>query len=414
MESRIGSPAPPRPTRFIARQAIFDRWEHVYGYELLFRSGRENCCTAEDADAATCDVVDYVLSEGGRTLTAGRKAFFNCTRRALVDEYATLLPKELAIIEILETVEPDHDVLAACRRLKDSGYTIALDDFTYSPKFQSLVELADIIKIDFKLSAPEERQGAVGRFAPLGIRLLAEKVETRAEFAEACDSGYTYFQGYFFCKPQIVPSAHIPGFKVNYLRLLQAVNKPELDRSEVTTLIEGEVSLCYKLLRFLNSPLFGFLREIHSTGHALTLLGDQEVRRWASVAAVLGLADDKPGELVLTSLTRGRFGELLAANQQRHIDGHEMFLLGLFSLIEAMLDRPMSEIVSELALPDVVRSALLGKTNDYRRILDLVEAVEAARWSEVTELTGSLRQDEGQLSAAYLAAVDWAQRVFAV
>jgi c-di-GMP-related signal transduction protein len=402
------------PVRFIARQPIFDRREHVYGYELLFRSGLENRYTAVDGDAAARDVADNFLNADAQVLTAGRKAFMNCTRQFLVNEYATLLPKDQAVIEVLETVEPDAEVLAACRRLKDLGYMVALDDFVYAEKFQPFVDLADIIKIDFRLSAPGVQRQAVERFAPLGIRLLAEKVETRAEFAGACSDGYDYFQGYFFCKPQIIPSPHIPAFKINYLRILQAVQKPELDRDEIVELIEREVSLCYKLLRFVNSPVFGFRREIVSTAHALALLGDRELRKWATVAAVLGIAGDKPNELVVTSLARGRCCELLAANRDARTDEESMFLLGILSLMEAMLGRPITEIVAEIALPDTVRAALVGTPNRPRAVLDLVKGFEAGNWTEVSELAAPLRQDESRLSAAYLEAVEWAQKVFQV
>ena len=400
------------PTRFVARQPIFNRREQVYGYELLFRSGLENRYTASDADAAARDVADSILTIGARTLTRGRKAFLNCTRQFLVNEYATLLSKEETVIEILETVEPDAEVLAACRRLKDLGYVIALDDFVYAEKFQPFVDLADIIKVDFKLMGPGDRQRAVARFSPLGIRLLAEKVETRAEFAEARDGGYAYFQGYFFCKPQIVPSRHIPAYKINYLRVLQAITKPVLDRGEIVALIDREVSLCYKLLRFMNSALFGFRRDVSSISHALELVGDQALTKWATVAAVLGIAGNEPNELVLTALTRGRCCELLAANRGDRKDEQGMFLLGVFSLMEAMLGLPMSEIVSEIALPERVRAALLGGSNRFREILDLVKAFEAGNWREVSELALALQQDESQLACANLEAVDWAQKVF--
>lgn len=401
-----------RSTRFIARQPIFDRQENVYGYELLFRSGLENQYAAADDDAAARDVADNFLSASSHTLTAGRKAFINCTRQFLVNGYATLLPKEEAVIEVLETVEPDGEVMAACRRLKDLGYAIALDDFVYDEKFRPLVELADIIKIDIKLSSPDERKAAVAKFAPLGIRLLAEKVETRAELAEVKASGYTYFQGYFFCEPQIVPTLHIPAFKIHYLRFLESINKPELDREEIVALIDREVSLCYKLLRFMNSPLFGFIREIRSTRHGLALLGDQELRKWASVAAVLGIAGNKPNELVQTSLTRGRACELLAANPIAQTDEHSMFLLGVFSLMEAMLGRPMSEIVAEVALPSAVRAALLGIPNRHRGVLDLVKTFETGRWTEVKELIEDIVGDDAQLSVTYLEALDWTKKVF--
>ncbi|MGO8815666.1 MAG: EAL and HDOD domain-containing protein [Terriglobia bacterium] len=406
--------ATPSPTRFIARQPIFDRREQVYGYELLFRSGLENRYTANDGDAAVRDVVDNFLNAGARTLTAGRKAFINCTRQFLVNEYATLLPKEESIIEILETIEPDSEVVAACRRLKELGYVIALDDFVDAEKFQPFVELADIIKIDFKLSAPGERKGAVAKFSPLGIQMLAEKVETRAEFAEARKSGYAYFQGYFFCKPQIVPTRHIPAFKLHYLQILQAISRRELDRNEIVALIDQELSLCYKLLRFVNSPLFAFRRDVNSTRHALNLLGDQSLKKWASVAAVLGMCGSEPNELVLTSLTRGRCCELLAADRDGRKDEQSLFLLGVFSLMDAMLGRPLPEIVAEIALPESVRAAILGRSNPYREILDLVLAFEAGRWFEVSERAFGLRLDESQLSATYLQAVDWAQKVFEV
>ena len=401
-------------TRFIARQPIFDPSEQVYGYELLFRSGPENRYNAEDGDAATLDVVDNFLTTSARTLTAGRKAFINCTRQFLVKDYATLLPKEQVIIEILEPIEPDAEVLAACRKLRAAGYAIALDDFVYAEKFRPFIEFANIIKIDFRLTAPTERQQAVPRFARQDLELLAEKVETRAEFAEARSSGYTYFQGYFFCKPQIVPTRHIPAYKLNYLRLLKAINKAELDRDEVVALIDREVSLCYKLLRLLNSPLFGFLSEIRSTRHALSLLGDHEVRKWASVAAVLGIAGNKPHELVLTSLTRGRCCELLAPKRGTRPEEQSMFLLGVFSLMDALLGRPISEVVSEIALPDPVRAAILGRPNRYWKTLELVKAIEGGKWSEVSELLAALRQEESKLANAYVEAVDWAQNVFKV
>ncbi len=402
------------PTRFIARQPIFDREEKVFGYELLFRSGFENRYNAKDGTAAACDVTDNFLNADAGILTAGRKAFLNATRQFLIDEYATLLPKDGVVIEILETIEPDEEVLAACRALKDRGYVIALDDFVYDERFQPFIDLANLIKIDFKLSSPEHRRQAVARFAPRGIQLLAEKVETREEFAEARECGYNYFQGYFFCRPQIIPSVHIPAFKIHYLRILQAINQPDLDRDEIVDLIEREISLCYKLLRIVNSPLFGFRREISSTGHALALLGDRELRKWASVAAVLGIAGDKPNELVSTSLARGRCCELLVASQGTITQGPSMFLLGVLSLMDAMLGRPIAEIVSEIALPEMVRAALLGEPNRFRKILDLVKSFEAAEWSAVSDLAAQLHLEELQISAAYPQAIDWVQKIFQI
>ena len=401
-----------RSIRFIGRQPIFDCHEKVYAYELPFRSGLENHYTAQDGDAAARDVVDNYLTTGTRTLTAGRRAFINCTREFLIGEYATLLPNTGVAMEILETVEPDDLVLAACRKLKRLGYLLALDDFVYSEKFQPFVDLADIIKVDFQLSAPGECKQMAEKFGPMGIQMLAEKVETRAQFSEARDTGYVYFQGYFFCEPQIVPSRHIPAFKMHYLQILQAVSKEDLDVNEIVNIIDREVSLCYKLLKFVNSALFGFRSEINSTRHAVALLGASEVKKWAAVAAVLGLAGNEPNELILTSLARARTCELLALKLGSRCDAESMFLLGIFSLMDALLGRPMTEIVSEVALPQMVRAALLGEANHFREVLDLVTFHEAGLWREVNEIAGRLNQPRARVCDAYLEALDWAQRVF--
>jgi c-di-GMP-related signal transduction protein len=179
-------------------------------------------------------------------------------------------------------------------------------------------------------------------------------------------------------------------------------------------LIDREVSLCYKLLRFVNSARFGFRRNIASTRHAVELLGDQALKKWASIAAVLGMAGDQPNELVLTLLTRGRCCELMAKTLGAHDDEESLFLLGVFSLMDAILGRPIAEIVAEISLPEMVRVALLGTPNRYREILDWVTAFEAGRWSEVSERALGFQQGESQLPAAFLEAVDWAQKLFTV
>jgi len=400
--------------RFIARQPIFDAAENVFGYELLFRSGLDNHFTAKDGDSAVRDVADNYLSAATGTLTGGRKAFINCTREFLVNEYVTLLPKRDVVLEILETVEPDAEALAACRKLKALGYAVALDDFVYAPRFQPFVDLADIIKVDLKLSSRIQRKQMAETFAPRGIRMLAEKVETRAEFSDARESGYVYFQGFFFCKPQIVPARQIPAFKFHYLRILDAISREELNVDELVNIIDREISLCYKLLKFVNSALFGFRQEIRSTRHALALLGDREVKKWASVAAVVALAGNEPNELVLLSLARGRCGELLASERSTQIEPHSMFLLGIFSLMDVLLGRPMPELVSGLALPQVVRAALLGTANSYRDLLQLITSNESGRWDDVSALARRLNLADTAIATAYLRSLDWAQSVFRV
>jgi EAL and modified HD-GYP domain-containing signal transduction protein len=195
---------------------------------------------------------------------------------------------------------------------------------------EPLTEMADIIKVDFRSTSAEQRAEIMRRHGPWRCRMLAEKVETREEFFAARKAGFIYFQGYFFCQSEILSTREIPANRVHYLRMLQAVSRNELDHREIETLIESEASLCYRLLRYMNSAGFGFVNEIHSVKHALSLLGEREVRRWVRLVATLAAGSGKSTELVLATLARGRFCELLSPKIQH--GESDLFLMGLFSL----------------------------------------------------------------------------------
>jgi len=241
---------------FIARQPIFTRQQKVYAYELLFRSGPANVFPDVDPNHASARVItDSLFNLGLQTLTGGKLAFINMTRDLLVGDYASMLPKDEIVIEVLEDVKPDAKVIEVCRQLRDAGYLIALDDFTETPEKAPLVALASIIKVDFLATQKETRRSLVQRFAPRGIRLLAEKVETQEAFQEAVDLDYTYFQGYFFAKPAVLKAKSAPECRLTYLALLQEVVKREVDLRKVASVIGRDVTLSYKLLRFINSAL---------------------------------------------------------------------------------------------------------------------------------------------------------------
>jgi len=289
----VTSPTPTTPAtaddarymRYVARQPILNADESVLGYELLFRDGVVDYFSSPDSDAASRSTLDASLLLGLDVLCDGRLAFINCTRDLLLNDI-TLLPPDRVVVEILETVPADEAVIAACRRLKKAGYMIALDDFVPGGPREPLTSLADIIKVDVKQSSLAQR-AAISRQNGERCRLLAEKVETRAEFLATRKAGFTYFQGYFFRRPELMQAREIPANRVNYLRLLKAVSRAELDPRELENVIKGEASLCYRLLRYLNSPLFGFPAEIRSVRHALVMLGEREVRRWLRLATTL-------------------------------------------------------------------------------------------------------------------------------
>ena len=223
-----------------------------------------------------------------------------------------MLPPNSTVVEVLESVSPDPDVMAAVERLKEAGYMIALDDFVMNDVWEPLAEMADIIKVELKLTTVEQRTAMVKRYGPWKRRMLAEKVETQEEFVAAREMGFVYFQGYFFRRPEMISANEMPSNRMNYLRMLQAVSSPDLDMQRLEQLIKGEASICYRLLRYLNSPMFGFRNEIHSVKHGLAILGEREMRRWVRLVAAVGAGQDSSSDLLLSSLVRARFAELLA------------------------------------------------------------------------------------------------------
>ena len=229
--------------RFVARQPILTKDEKVFGYELLFRDGIEDYFCAKDVEAASKIMLDSSLIMGLDVLCNGGRAFVNCTRDMLLKDYVMLLPSSHTVVEILESVEPDDLVMAACQRLKESGYMIALDDFAMDDKREPLTNIADIIKVDVQSTSPEERIALVKKYGPFRCRMLAEKVETREEFLAAKKAGFAYFQGYFFRRPETVKTHAVPGNQLNYIKMLQVVSKPELEPREIENAIKGEASL---------------------------------------------------------------------------------------------------------------------------------------------------------------------------
>jgi c-di-GMP-related signal transduction protein len=362
----------PRPSlRYLAKQPILDAHENVFGYELLFRGGPESLFCTVNSDHASLNTMDYSLAFGTGTVTGGKFAFVNCTRELLVNRTVTLLPPESTILEILEDIEPDPEVLAACDDLRARGYRLALDDFLEKNLASPFLYHVTYIKVDIRENSKAAQARIAQQLIRRGLLLLAEKVETRLEFEFAHDHGYQYFQGYFFCRPIILETHDIPAAQLNQLRLLKAISDPTLNLKQLDEIIRLDVSLCYRLLRYLNSPAFGFYT-IRSVMHALVLLGECEVRKWVALVTAGILGQDKTPELVRICVVRAKFCETLAPPNK----SDQYFIAGLFSLLEAMLHRPMSQIVSELPISDGCRVALLRGQNPLADLLRQCERCE--------------------------------------
>ena len=396
---------PAKPLRYVARQPIFDRDEKVFGYELLFRDGIENAFHG-DTEVAARATLDSSLVMGLDMLCDGRLAFVNCTRDTLIKGLVRLLPPALTVVEVLETVTADPDVVAACVGLKESGYMIALDDYVAEDRREPLADVADIIKVEMRLTTEQEQAALIKKFRNRRCRMLAEKVETYADFVKARGLGFVYFQGYFFRRPEMLTAHDMPANRLNYLRMLQEVSRPELDVPALEKLIKAEASVCYRLLRYLNSAVFAFQSEIHSVRHALSILGERDVRRWVRLVAAVGAGQEKTSDLVLSSLVRGRFGELLAP----HVPHGEsdLFLMGLLSMIDAMLEMPMADVLEKIPLDQATKAVLLGKPSPLRSVFQLMLAHESGEWEAAASVCEALHLESEDVAAYYWQAQQWA------
>jgi c-di-GMP-related signal transduction protein len=399
--------------KFLARQPIFSCEREVYGYELLYRSGPENFFVQTNQDFAAASAVDTMMLFGIEKLTQGRRAFVNCTREFLVRDYPLLLPRDHVVVEVLETVPIDSEVVDACRRIHDAGFLLALDDFIDRPEWEALLPLADFIKVDVLATGPAEQQRLAQQFASRNTRLLAEKVETHEVFRSALSFGYTLFQGYFFSRPQMLTRRSLEGFKLNYLRILQAANQPDVDFRKLASMVKAETSLSYRLLRYLNSAAFPIVSEVHSIPHALSLLGERGMRRWISLVTIACLGDDKPVELISLPLIRARFCELLALAAHMGPAANDLFLLGLLSAIDAILDMPMTDVLNEINVRKDIRAALLGEKNKLREVYDIVLLYERGSWQEMAAAASRARISEEPIPGFYFKSVEWANAVLA-
>ncbi|MGE3268224.1 MAG: EAL and HDOD domain-containing protein [Chloroflexota bacterium] len=396
------------PDVFVGRQPIFDTRSNLYGYELLFRSSTENRFVGHDQEQASASVIAnsfFVFGIG--SLAGNARAFINFTRASLVEDYAFALPRESLIVEILEDVLPDEEVLAACARLKAGGYIIALDDFDQREDSGELVKFADIVKIDFGKCGEDERTWYARELLPHNVKLLAEKVETRSDADEAITLGYTYLQGYFFAKPEVLVSQQPPALRAVRMQIISELQKAEPSMRKVEELFRRDPDLTYKLLRHLNSPAFAFNSRIQSIWRAITILGERGMRAWTAVVILAGLGTDKPSELLVTSVTRARFCQLVGEALRMRDRSEDFFLMGLFSLIDVITNCTMETALEAIPLSDDARAALLGESNRLSQVLALAQAYEQGKWSAADDLIYKLGLQRSHVPALYREAMAW-------
>ncbi|WP_306518946.1 EAL and HDOD domain-containing protein [Rheinheimera sp.] len=394
---------------YAARQPILDRDKNLYAYELLFRDGLENVFPDIDGDEATSRMIAGSQFNFGLDDFLGDKlGFINFTLDTLLKKFPSMLPKEQVVVEILETVQPGKRLLAEVQHLKELGYVIALDDYIHQPVWRHFYPHIDIIKIDFRNTTAEVIQEVLTATAPFpNIKLLAEKVETNEEFQSALKMGFSYFQGYFFSKPEMLQSKALSPAQMTLAELLYETSKSEMDLSKITSIFERDVNLSYKLLRYSNSAVFKRRSEIETIKQALVVLGQLELKKFLSVLFTAQVSSEKPAELMRLAMTRAKFAEGIA-QIHRKTDTAKAFLTGMMSLMDAILDEPMTSVMSKLPLSKDIKDALIDNQGLLAEYLSLVKCYEQAHWQDANSAIARLGLEAKSLPDAYHEAVQWA------
>lgn len=392
---------------FVARQPIFTTDRKIYAYELLFRSGETNGFPDIDGETATTSLLSSsFFTVGVEKISGGKLVFINFTEELIKKGTPQLFSPKQLMVEILEDVTPSEEIISACKELKEKGFELALDDFVYSRVFDELLQLSDIIKIDFRLTPMEQIKEMITSFSDLDCRLLAEKIETYEEFNAARELGFVYFQGYFFSKPEVLRNKDLSASQLSIVQLISQINTAEFDVEALEKLVSQDVSITYKLLNYINSAHFARIQPVTSISQAISFLGEREFKLFVTLIATSKLSESKPEELFRVSLIRARFLELIGKAVNRN--SSELFLLGLFSHIDAMLDRSIESILDKLSLSENIQTALRHRSGELFQFLRLVETYQTSNWVGFRFARKNISVSDETITSAYLEAIAWA------
>jgi c-di-GMP phosphodiesterase len=398
---------------YVAMQPILNAKSSTLGYELLFRDGENNAFpTNMSADRATYRlIVENFLSTGQGPTHAYSRCFINFPYKSLIRQLPLTLPKEQIVVEVLESCTPTDELFDAIRYLYRQGYMIALDDFVYSPPWERFLRYTHIVKLDIMALGVQEACDFVKERRVLGtkIRFLAERVETHDEFVLTRDAGFDLFQGYFFKKPQIVKQPYIGPDRLTAMNLFIEVSKSSVDFVQVEKIVTKDVTLSYKLLRFVNLMSNRTSVKITSFRQALVYLGEENLRTFVSLAVASYLAESKPIELYRLALQRGHFCHLMSAYPLFAKEQERAFIIGLFSVLDALFDTPMNELIVQLPLSLAIKEALLSQQGPYGYLLALCDDFDMGDWQGITAHCGKLGMSVDEVHHNLLQAQRWSQ-----
>ncbi|MGD0681423.1 MAG: HDOD domain-containing protein [Terracidiphilus sp.] len=392
--------------RYVARQPILDVHGNAQGYELLFWNGRDPT-TRGKSELATRTMLDNTVVFGLQELARGLPAFVNCTAESLTEEWVQVLPPHMTVLELPSGAEPTPSLLAACRKLKASGYRLALADFTGNPESRPLTDLADYIKVDLLKVNAMERANLLRWLTGSTASLVAQNVETQEQYGQACKEGFDLFQGYYFCRPEPLENHKIPGNRLVHLEILEDLQSDPVDLQRLSQLVMCDASLTYRLLRLVNSPVCAMRQEVTSIQSALMLVGDATFRRIAMLAIATDFSTDQPAEILRMAFERARFCELAAP--LCGLAPSEQYLIGMVSLFPAMLRIVMEDLVRLLPLRETARDALLGRDIPEGVLLHWIVCHEHGDWAECDAIVRSSGMSHEQAMHCHALAVEWTE-----
>ena len=400
---------------FFARQPIFDAQKMVWGYELLYRQRLDTkCADINLKDLSTLTVLSNILANPPHRKEGTYKVLIHFTRKSILDELPQALPPSNTVIEIEQGIEIDPELTSALDNLKQCGYLIALNKYNGDPRADDILDLADMVFIDMLEHSRNELIKIRKTLNSRQIMLAAKRVETLDHFRFAQSLGFQLFLGFFFEKPTIVPGRKICSNSMTRLHLFKYIESPKPDFDKLADIIQSDVSISYRLLRYINSPYFGFQKKITSLKQALVLLGFSQIRSWLRVIILDKLLSvDKSSELPFLAAIRGKFLELVASQSNTTgIEPDSLFLLGLFSILESLLDQPMKEIVDALPLDDRIKQALCDQKNDLWFWLEMAKCFESGNWAYLDSLLEKISLDPSIVANSYGEALKWTQSFF--
>lgn len=392
--------------QFIARQPILNTQKRLFAYELLYRGAGDYKLSDVSGEAATMSLLSSAfLTKDIDEISNHKPCFINFTQKLVEQNIPASFPKKQVVVELLEDIEPNERVVNVCKSLAQKGYTLALDDFIFDRKFLPLLEHVQIVKIDVRLTPLDTIIRTLNLLRNYKVKLLAEKVETLEEFERAQKLGFSYFQGYFFCRPEQIKVIELTVAKVSLLRLLNEVTQKKTTITRLHDIISNDVATSYKLLRFLNSAYFYRLEKVSSIKHAIAYLGEKELRRFILLIIISELAVDSPDELVRLVLVRAKFCELLAASSPYSMKAEQLFILGLFSSLDTMLGTPMDQVMDQLPIDTEIKNALISSSGILSLFLQAALAVETKQKQKAAAILKELSVDLSTVSESYMTAV---------